>query len=166
MHFIKCYLNSPQRQNMFFITVVNFNVLDSVTLPHISCVNFQWKEVDWILFICSKINPIIPIILQYIRTSLMLLFSLSCLYQTACSFCLNDYRAHYPFLLSNLKDLTPQLLRVAGTPLSVCPLLPCCDSYHPDHDVGEAGNPQGGADEGQHKIVLPARWRAVGDGKV
>lgn len=39
-------------------------------------------------------------------------------------------------------------------------------SHHPDHDVGEAGDPQGGGDEGEHEPVVPARLGAVGDGEV
>lgn len=39
-------------------------------------------------------------------------------------------------------------------------------SHHPDHDVGEGGDPQGGGGEGQHEPVVPA-WRGtVGDGEV
>lgn len=39
-------------------------------------------------------------------------------------------------------------------------------SHHPDHDVGETCDPQGGGDEGQHEPVLPARHGAVGDSEV
>lgn len=39
-------------------------------------------------------------------------------------------------------------------------------SHHPDHDVGEEGNPQGGGGEGQHEPVVPGRRGAVGDGEV
>lgn len=38
--------------------------------------------------------------------------------------------------------------------------------HHPDHDVGEPSNPQGGGDKGQHEPVLPAWFGAVGDGEV
>lgn len=38
-------------------------------------------------------------------------------------------------------------------------------SHHPDHDVGEGGDPQGGGSEGQHEPVFPARRGAVGDGE-
>lgn len=39
-------------------------------------------------------------------------------------------------------------------------------SHHPDHDVGEAGDPEGGGDEGEHEPVVPTRFGAVGDGEV
>lgn len=39
-------------------------------------------------------------------------------------------------------------------------------SHHPNHDVGEASDPQGGEDEGQHEAVLPARRGAVRHGEV
>lgn len=39
-------------------------------------------------------------------------------------------------------------------------------SHHPDHDVGEAGDPQGGGSKRQHEAVVPARCGAVGDGEV
>lgn len=39
-------------------------------------------------------------------------------------------------------------------------------THHPHHDVREAGDPQGGACEGQHEPVVPARCGAVRDGEV
>lgn len=39
-------------------------------------------------------------------------------------------------------------------------------SHHPDHDVGEAGDPQGGEDKGEHEPVVPAWFGAVGDSEV
>lgn len=39
-------------------------------------------------------------------------------------------------------------------------------SHHPDHDVGEAGDPQGGGDKGEHEPVVPAWFGAVGDSEV
>lgn len=39
-------------------------------------------------------------------------------------------------------------------------------SHHPDHNVGEGGDPQGGAGEGQHEVLVPARRGAVGDREV
>lgn len=53
-------------------------------------------------------------------------------------------------------------LRHFATP----PLLFSPASHHPDHDVGEGGDPQGGGSEGQHEAVVPARCGAVGDGEV
>lgn len=38
-------------------------------------------------------------------------------------------------------------------------------THHPDHEVGEDGDPQGGEEEGQHEVFLPARLGTVGDGE-
>lgn len=39
------------------------------------------------------------------------------------------------------------------------------DTHHPDHEVGEDGNPQSGQNEGEHEASLPARLGTVWDGK-
>ena len=36
---------------------------------------------------------------------------------------------------------------------------------HPDHDVGEAGDPHGGREEGHHEPLLPGLLVAVGHGE-
>lgn len=36
---------------------------------------------------------------------------------------------------------------------------------HPDHDVGEAGDPDGGGEEGDHEPSLPAPLGTVGHGE-
>ena len=38
-------------------------------------------------------------------------------------------------------------------------------THHPDHQVGEDGDPEGGEDEGKHEELLPARFAAVWDGE-
>ena len=38
-------------------------------------------------------------------------------------------------------------------------------THHPDHDVGQAGDPDGGGDEGHHEPVLPAPLGTVGHGE-
>ncbi len=38
-------------------------------------------------------------------------------------------------------------------------------THHPDHVVGEDGDPDGGQDEGEHEVSLPARLGTVGDGE-
>lgn len=37
-------------------------------------------------------------------------------------------------------------------------------THHPDHKVGEDGDPDGGEDEGDHEEFLPARFGTVRDG--
>lgn len=37
-------------------------------------------------------------------------------------------------------------------------------THHPDHQVGEDSNPDGGQDEGGHEEFLPARLGTVWDG--
>lgn len=41
-----------------------------------------------------------------------------------------------------------------------------CVSYHPDHEVGEEGYPERGAQEGEQIPALPPRQATVGDGAV
>lgn len=53
-----------------------------------------------------------------------------------------------------------------STSLSVSPPFFLPVSHHPDHDVGEWGNPQGGRSEGQHEPVVPAWGGAVGNSEV
>lgn len=53
-----------------------------------------------------------------------------------------------------------------STSLSVVRFFSLLVSHHPDHDVGEEGDPQGGGGEGQHEPVVPARGGAVGDSEV
>ena len=38
-------------------------------------------------------------------------------------------------------------------------------THHPDHQVGEDGDPDGGEDEGKHEELLPTRFGAVWDGE-
>ena len=38
-------------------------------------------------------------------------------------------------------------------------------THHPHHEVGEDGDPDGGEDEGEHEVLLPARFGTVGDGE-
>lgn len=38
-------------------------------------------------------------------------------------------------------------------------------THHPDHDVGQAGDPDGGGEEGDHEPSLPAALGTVGDGE-
>lgn len=41
-----------------------------------------------------------------------------------------------------------------------------CPPYHPDHEVGEEGDPQGGCEESEQVPALPLGGAAVGDGAV
>ena len=45
-------------------------------------------------------------------------------------------------------------------------LKPAGDAHHPDHEVGEDGDPDGGETEGQHEEALPAGFGTVGDREV
>lgn len=40
------------------------------------------------------------------------------------------------------------------------------DTHHPDHEVGEEGDPERGGEEGAQVPALPPRRAAVGDGAV
>lgn len=42
-------------------------------------------------------------------------------------------------------------------------MLDCVASYHPDHEVGEEGDPQSGGQEGEQVPALPSRLAAVGN---
>lgn len=45
-------------------------------------------------------------------------------------------------------------------------VFPACSSTdHPDHDVGEASDPDGGGEEGDHEPSLPAALATVGHGE-
>lgn len=39
-------------------------------------------------------------------------------------------------------------------------------THHPDHEVGEDGDPEGGQNEGEHEVFLPAGLGTVWDGEV
>lgn len=50
--------------------------------------------------------------------------------------------------------------------LTVYQCVPCVlVTDHPDHDVGEASDPEGGGEEGDHEPPLPAPLGTVGDGE-
>lgn len=38
-------------------------------------------------------------------------------------------------------------------------------THHPDHEVGEDGDPESGQKEGDHEVSLPARLGTVWDGE-
>lgn len=42
----------------------------------------------------------------------------------------------------------------------------CVRAHHPDHEVGEQGDPKRGCQEGEQVPALPLRQAAVGDGAV
>lgn len=42
-----------------------------------------------------------------------------------------------------------------------CHIFSAVSTHHPDHDVGEASDPDGGSEEGDHEPSLPAPLGAV-----